>query len=114
MAKRIPGPHDEKVLPIKGADQELKTALQDVLENLRWLAKQVNARYIIGFALIRLFEADNTDLEAQLRRAADAIANWRAVSQGISEQEYGQLNHANEEARAQIMKDRRKERRRKK
>jgi transcriptional regulator of NAD metabolism len=110
MANRIPGPHDEQVLPIRTADQEIKASFQDVLDHLRRLTQQVNTHYLIGFRLMAILDAENPGLEAELRRAIDALSNWRKVSEGLTEDEYFALNHANEEARAQVKKDRRRAR----
>lgn len=95
------GAHDDQVLPIQQADREIKTTLQDVLDHLRRLTQQVNPRFIIGFPLIAHGEKEGCDLEAELRKAADALANWRKVAQGITEQEYYNLHSANEQARKQ-------------
>lgn len=108
MPKRISGPHDELVLPIQRADQELKTALQDVLDHLRRLTQQVNPHYIIGYSLMAHAEADGYDLEAELRKAADALANWRKVSQALGEERYYELYSANEKARREKMKGKRR------
>jgi uncharacterized membrane-anchored protein YhcB (DUF1043 family) len=108
MAKRIPGPHDELVLPIQRADQEIKASLQDVLDHLRRLTQQVNPHYSIGFSLMARCKAEGYDLEAELRRTADALANWRKVSQALSEERYYELNSANEKARRERMKDKRR------
>jgi hypothetical protein len=107
MAKRIPGPHNDKVLPIQKADQEIKSSFQDVLNHLKMLAQRINPYAILGFKVLELLESENLNLEAELRRAADALAKWREVTQGMTEDAYYELNHANEEARRQSMKERR-------
>jgi hypothetical protein len=107
MTKRISGPHDEQVLPIQQADQQIKASCQDVLDHLRRLTQQVNNRYIIGFRIIGIGEREKYDLETELRQAADALAAWRKVSHGMTEEQYYQLHAANEEARKKTMKENR-------
>jgi hypothetical protein len=110
MTKRIPGPHDEQVLPIQQADQEIKASFQDVLDHFRRLTQQVNSRYIIGFRILAICQKEKYDLEDELRRAADALAAWRKVSQGMTEEKYYQLLVANEEARKEKKKENRPKR----
>ncbi len=52
-------------------------------------------------------EADRYNLEAVLRRAADALANWRKGTQSVSEDKYYKLYRANEQARKEKMKGKR-------
>jgi hypothetical protein len=97
MAKRIPGPYDEKVLPILAADKKLRSSLYDVRERLRILQDSVGPHFILGY----YSRADDQliELERELRAAADAIANWKAVSAGMSSDEYYKLYSENEAVR---------------
>src|SRR5690242_18820248 len=108
MPKRIPGPHDERVLPIQRPDPEIKTSLQAVLDRLRRLSQQVNPRYITGFSLMAHGKEDGYDLKADLRRAADALASWRKLTPAMGEAEYYELHSTNEQARRAKMKEKRR------
>jgi hypothetical protein len=108
MPKRIPGPYDESVLPIQKADQELRRSLHDVLCSLQRFALRIKPYYLIGFHLDAIFASEKEDLEAELRSVADALANWRNATQGITEKAYLDLNRLNEAVRKQKMKENRR------
>jgi hypothetical protein len=97
MAKRIPGPYDEKILPILAADKNLRSRLYDVKERVRILHGLVGPHYIFGY--YSRAEDELKALEGELRAAADAIANWKEVSAEMPSDEYYKLYSENEAAR---------------